>query len=158
MRFMGDSFDDGASPDWFVYEDPSTLMLYDEDGRLVQPSAAHWEALVGLPGSLLVPTSRDQDSEPFPVRVPGRTFRDLIVAVHQFYTSPVGTGEYVPDDCDYCVDAAARMRAGETVLRFELLGSRGVVPMDEGQRRHPFACTGLVRFEGVYRDALALGS
>ena len=91
--------------------------------------------------------------------------RGLLEKIYEFYQTPITVRDIADrkrDKDDYIIDVRKKLAKGERVVWADLIGCSGYLPGSTENRRHPFSCSGLVRFEGIKIEGnkivLALGS
>ncbi|MEW5310250.1 MAG: hypothetical protein WDW38_002066 [Sanguina aurantia] len=186
-----DWFSDGCHTDWFLWEPVATMHVASESIPPQPLSAEHWDAQITLPSvnaadttmKLFLPVER-HGFQCRSIRLPVElTVRELFTAIHAFYATPVAANDLfglsdpefskrmLCNDMfvDYVKQARAALAAGKRVTWSDLLGPRDVLFQEDipysceaANRRDPFECRGLVRYEGITqrrnRVYLVLGS
>jgi hypothetical protein len=138
----------GEYIDWFLWEKP---LLVEQ--RCSEPSAMDAELQLKADISkitVLLPRHRYRDGPSYLLEITTPiTPRRLIDEVYSFYQEAIRLQDiHADEDDDYSKDARKRLSKGETVKRVELLGAEDH-DGGPGLHRHPFLCSGLVRFEGL---------
>ncbi len=161
------TFSDGSSLDWFVWEPVDTAHVLRAGACRPLPER-YWAAPVTMVAVLdeldervsfdtfvHAPVSRF-GVQTRPIRIPRSdaplTVRAFLAALHAFYDSPITEADLAGLDpqCDYVQDARAALREGKRVTWVDCIGNKkyGGNAWKTG-RRDPFLCCGLVRYEGV---------
>jgi hypothetical protein len=135
--------------DWFIWE-KSVLV----EQRCSEPSAMDAELQLKTDSSkitVLLPRHRYGHGPSYLLEITTPvTPRRLIDEVYSFYQEAILLQDIDADeDDDYSKDARKRLAKGETVKRVELLGNEIHLGGSDALHRHPFLCSGLVRFEGL---------
>lgn len=99
---------------------------------------------------LRVPTSQDQARQQIIKidNVPITCYK-LLCEIHQFYMTPITKYDiYVDDDSSYAEDARKKIKEGEILIKFDLLGSRKRT-YDESSGKEVLVIDGAIHFNGL---------
>lgn len=143
--------------DWLVWEEPNTAHLYTEVDVVPIPEKL-WNVIIFNTTdmiSLKVPISRYGENKTFIKMFGPITLKKFIKKIHKFYKIELIKEDFkiINDQGDiYYKNAYNNYLKGKKVTYLDLIGipdigSDGTFKGPE--RRHPFSCNGLVRFEGI---------
>jgi hypothetical protein len=170
--YTKDEFSDGSHIDWFVWEPVESAHVCRFDFmRQIVPGDMYSTAEVMMPiHELHVPVARYGDvwrTIKFPQGMK-LDVRGLLEKIYEFYQTPITVRDIADrkrDKDDYIIDVRKKLAKGERVVWADLIGCSGYLPGSNEStenRRHPFSCSGLVRFEAIKIEGnkivLALGS
>jgi len=151
--------------DWWVWEDINTAHVMNDDTSGVHKITPAEEVTEIIPKNesdkitLILPISRYRENYtqidlPTPIRL-----RFLLEQIYKFYDQNLDLATFhtlKPTDDDYYIRVKKKLENGHQVKILDLIGTRGVGPfpgsVPEGERRSPFFCNGLVRFEGLEKS------
>lgn len=158
-----EQFSDGALIDWYIWE-PVRSMHVVKEGMLQLLDESHWKATVDLLTTrndathvqLSVPVSRLYDEHLIISMPASLTVEMFFTAIHAFYDTAITIADIEElRETGNTTRASLRISQGERVTWADLLGETrylpGVGDVETSTRRHPFSCSGLVRYEGVQR-------
>jgi hypothetical protein len=137
-----------SSIDWFVWEDPESA----HTTNTVQIPENIWNLVIFEDMiNLKVPISRYYENKTYIEILGPITLKKFITEIYEFYKTELTKEDFdeINDPCDrYYEYAYKNCVNGNKVTYLDLIGSSDG-NFNGPERRHPFSCNGLVRFEGI---------
>ncbi len=137
--------------DWFIWEDPNTAHIYTEVDVIPIPDKL-WNTIIFNTNemiTIILPTSKSEQSK-FRLKMFGPlTLKKVIKNIYDFYKLEIHEDEFdeIDNDGYYFKIAYEKFYRGEKVTYLDFLGTTKI-SNNGHERRCPFSCSGLVRFEG----------
>ena len=147
-----DKFSDGTITDWYIWMPVEEAHFFNDGGRAAPKKYMDTLFFDNKKGNFKIgcPMRRYDSTVCKEIIVSGdMTVREVLQKIFDFYQEYVSLKEfkkyYDDNQDDYVKGAKKSIAKGEKIRRYELMGSEGFLTGE----RHPFMCSGLVRYEGA---------